>query len=272
MPQALDSLPPPAVEWRRESDKERQERLERSGVLNPTEKPSQMSGAASPSGSAASSWMPEKFTAEAKAQKSAAKKFYTLWCGVDAARWASLKTPRDTRTVADGSFGLNFELTHAQWRIWNAQLGFGPKAVFYHGGQYAKLNEPPFSGNGYARFSAGEVGLHATLTRRAEESPGEWAGLWSWTFYALPVRFIEAETTSSSSMIPRSDTYSRTSLSLPGFGLQTAFGFDWNSIVKADVFAGVQGAWPWQIRSRFGVQLSMALIHDDATPTGLQAP
>ncbi|MBM3381241.1 MAG: hypothetical protein FJY29_02255 [Betaproteobacteria bacterium] len=261
MPQALDSLPPPAVEWRRESDDERRERLEKSGVLNPQVKPAQGSGTPAAPGASSSWWTPDKFVADAQEQKKTSQKFYTLWCGVDLARWNPVKSPRDTRNVADGSFGLNFELTHPQWRVLNAQFGFGPKAVFYHGGQYAKLNEPPFSGSGYARFSSGELGIQASLTQRADETQSDWVGLWSWSFYYLPVRFIEAESTSSVSMIPRSDTYSRTALSLPGIGLQTALGFDWNSLLKVDMFAGIQGAWPWQLRSRVGLQFSMALSH-----------
>jgi hypothetical protein len=263
VPQALDSLPPPAVEWRRESDDERRERLERSGVLSPQSKTSQSDGKPSSPETASGSWRAEKFVAAAQAQKNTSKKAYSLWCGMDLARWKAIKSPRGTQTVADGSFGLNFEVTHPQWRIWDAQLGFGPKVVFYHGGQYANLNEPPFSGMGFARFSSGELGLQATFTQRASETQSDWVGLWSWTFYYLPVRYIAAERTSSSRMIPRSDTHSRTALSLPGMGLQTSLGFDWNSIFKVDVFAGVQGAWPWQVRSRVGLQLSMALTQDD---------
>ena len=164
MPQALDSLPPPAVEWRRESDVERRERLERSGVLSPQPKGVKGPGNSSSASSGSGAWAVEKFVAAAQAQRNAAKNSYSLWCGVDLARWHSIKSPFGTSNVTDGSFGLNFEVTHPQWQIMDAQLGFGPKAVFYHGGQYANLNEPPFSGRGFARFSSGEFGLQATLT------------------------------------------------------------------------------------------------------------
>lgn len=261
MPQALDTLPPPAVEWRRESDNERKQRMERQGVLSPPAAPSKGIEPAAMGASTTSA--PERLLSQAKTQKETSKKSYTYWWGVDLARWNAIKAARGTRTVTDGSFGLSLETTHPVWRLLNAQFGFGPKAIFYHGGQYAQLSNSPFQGFGYAKFSSSELGLFAALTDRADETQSDWRGFWSSSFFYLPVRWISAEASSSASMISRSETYSRTSLSLPGLGVQMSIGFDWNSLVKVEVFASVQGAWPLQLRSRAGLQMSMALTSQD---------
>jgi hypothetical protein len=263
VPQALDTLPPPAVEWRRESDNERKQRMERSGVLSPPAAPLPGNEPAAMGAPSTSSWAPQQLLSQAKTQKESSKKSYTYWWGVDLARWNVIKAARDTETLTDGSFGLSFEMTHPNWRILDAQFGFGPKAVFYHGGQYAKLSNSPFQGFGYAKFSSSELGLFASLTDRADETQSDWRGFWSSSFFYLPVRWISAEASSKASMIPRSDTYSRTSLSLPGLGVQMSIGFDWNALAKIEAFAAVQGAWPLQLRSRAGLQMSMALTSPD---------
>lgn len=269
MPQSVDSLPPPAVEWRRESDNERRERLERAGVLNSVPAQSPLAGSKGAGLQDSATAATSRFVGQVQEHSEKAKKQYTWWWGVDLARWHPVKSPRETSTFSDGSFGLFVELTHPTWNTGNFQIGFGPKAVFYHGGQYARLDDPLFQGNGYAKFVSSELGLAAQFTRWNDTPHNAAHGFWSTCFYYLPVRWITAEASSSANMIARSDTYSRTSLSLPGVGLQFATGYAWNSFAKAELFAALQGAWPLQFRSRVGIQLSLALTNDEiffATP------
>lgn len=261
MPQSLDSLPPPAMEWRRESDEERKQRLERAGVIQPP-----------PAAAAASSNSSvlldkeanpvERLKQQVAINKEKSRKSYLFWWSADAARWRAVRSPRDTSTMADGSWSLGLELTHPEWILAGAQFSFGPKAVFYNGGQYAKLSDPFFTGNGYANFSVSEFGFSASLTDFLSEPDGAVRFFWTSGVAYAPLRWVIAERTSSAATILRSDTYSKTALNLPGIGLQASIGVDWNSLLKIEAFAGIHGAWPVQIRLRTGVQLSMGLSVD----------
>lgn len=267
MPQSVDTLPPPAVEWRRESDNERRERLERSGVL-PPETLSNPSNDAFKAKTESPSWAPKELLSQAKEHKESTKKQYIWWWGADLGRWWALKSPRETRTITDGAFGINVELTHPQWMAGNFQFGLGPKAIFYHGGQYAKLQEPGFIGDGYAKFVSSELGLALNFTKHSEELENYLPGFWSMQLFYLPARWIQAEPSTNARMIVRSDTYSRTSLSLPGLGFQLSSGFAWSSMIKVEAFAAVQAAWPLQYRGRAGVQMSMALTSPSLSLVG----
>lgn len=261
MPQMPDSLPPPAVEWRRESDEERKQRLERAGVLQPP--------AAAQSGAEAgkrslpeSTPAIERFKQQVESFKQKAKKSYLLWWTADMARWSALRSPTNTRTLGDGSYTLGAELTHSDWNIGDSRFSFGPRAFFYNGAQYAKLSDPFFTGDGFATFSSSELGLAANFSYSGDEAESGLRGLWVVGFAYTPVRWVSAETKSSAPMIPRSDTFSRMGINLPGLGFQAEFGADWNSLIRFGVFAGVHGAWPFQVRLRTGVRLSMGMAID----------
>jgi len=260
VPQAMDSLPPPAVEWRRESDDERKARLEKAGVLSEQPAAQGRTNSIENSQLPAKGWVPQKLNQQAQAQKEQSKKSAVIWWGCDAGRWYSLKSPRDTSTVTDGSFGLSVELTHPGWIVAGAQFGFGPRVVFFNGGQYAKLQDGIFEGTGYADFSASELGAAASLSNRSNESSTDsLSARWSVSALYLPVRWISASGSTVGNMITRSDTHSKTAVNLPGFGVQLSAGFDWNSLLRVEAFSGVQAAWPVQYRLRVGVQTSMGL-------------
>ncbi|MEN9825687.1 MAG: hypothetical protein RI953_1432 [Pseudomonadota bacterium] len=262
MPPSLDSLPPPSVEWRRESDEERKQRLEKAGVLQT--KPDAGSFSREPSAiKPAGNSVIEQLKNQVVANKEKAKKSYLLWWSADLAKWKAVRTPRDTSTLADGSYSLSVELTHPNWTFSGFRLSFGPKALFFNGGQYAKTVDPFFSGNGYADFNSSEVGLSAALTNYSEDAVGELNWIWSLAAAYTPVRWVKADRTSSAALISRSDTWSRTALNLPGLGFQLGAGLDWNALAKVEVFAGLHGAWPWQVRLRTGVQLSLGLPLDE---------
>jgi hypothetical protein len=177
----------------------------------------------------------------------------------DAAHWRALRSPTNTSTLADGSYSVGSEITHPDWLVGSAIFSFGPKAFFYNGAQYAKLTDPFFKGNGFANFSSSEIGLAANFTRYASESESGLSWLWAAGFAYTPVRWVSAEEKSAAAMIPRSDTYSRTAINLPGLNIQAETGADWNSILQIGLFAGVHGAWPFQIRLRTGLRLSMGM-------------
>lgn len=191
-----------------------------------------------------------------------AKKSYLLWWSADAARWRALRSPRGTSTLADGSWSLGFELTHSDWSTGGMRYSLGPKAFFYNGGQFAKLNDPFFKGDGYADFSASELGLSASFMQTPEPSDGLLAWQWSAAVAYTPVRIITAERTAGAAVIPRSDTTSKTALNLPGVGLQVGFGADCSSLFRLEAFAGVHAAWPVQVRLRTGLQFSMGTSVD----------
>ena len=262
LPPSLDSLPPPSVEWRRESDEERKERLENAGVLATKPDTGAPSRDNSVSRTVGNSFV-EQLKNQIAANKEKAKKSYLLWWSGDLAGWKSIRTPRDTSTVADGSYSVSVELTHPDWTFSGLRLSFGPKAFFFNGGQYAKTVDPFFTGNGYADFNSSEFGLCAGLTNYPDNATGEFNWIWSMGTAYAPVRWVKADRTSEAALISRSDTFSRTALNLPGLGFQVGLGFDWNSLVKMEVFAGFHGAWPWQVRLRTGVQLSLGLPLDE---------
>lgn len=267
MPQSLDSLPPPVVEWRRESDSERKARLEKAGVLE-KEVPESPEVQRRLMWQKASNSTPLRLLLESKEQKEIAKSSYLFWFGMDFGPWRAMKSPHNTTTVPDGSSGLNFEITHPSWIWMGAQLSAGIKGVFYQGGQYARLKDSIFEGNGYAQYSSTELGPAVSFSRHPAEGTDSGRGLWTVGFFYTPVRWITAERSSLFGMIDRSDTYSRTSLSLPGFGFQLAAGYEWNALVKTELFSSVHGAWPWQLRQRYGVTLAVALASKELFPSG----
>lgn len=209
--------------------------------------------------STAGAGLVEQLKSQVAKNKEKSKKSYLFWWSADLARWKALRSPRDTSTLADGSYSVSAELTHPDWTFSGFRLSFGPKAYFFNGGQYAKLADRFFTGNGYADFNSSEVGMMASLVRFSDFGSSDLNWLWSLTASYAPVRWVKAFSASSANMIPRSDTWSRTGLNLPGVGFQSGVGFEWNALLRAELFAGVQGAWPWQVRLRTGVQLSMGL-------------
>lgn len=262
MPQGIQNLPPPAVEWRIESDSERKQRLMRSGVL---QKPPDQ---ATPSKDAGTSSPVETFSREINelnrrpdGQKANQSSDLLFWFGLDAARWYALRSPKKTSTVTDGSYALSLEIRRADWSWAGAEVGFGPQAVFYHGGQYAPLTGSPLQGQGYADFSSSELGAFLAATRVFKQSGSGWRNFASIGISYLPVRWISADSNSLTGMIARSDTDSRVALSLPGVGARLALGCDWSRFLKGEVFYSLQGAWPLQLRGRFGVQFSLGLVH-----------
>lgn len=264
MPQTLDSLPPPAVQWRRESDEERKQRLERAGIVEPHPAPK-----VRPEEGAAivvdKTSVVARLKEQVVANKEKTKKSFLIWWSADAAKWRALRSPTNTSTLGYGSFSVGAELTHPEWLIGTTVFSFGPRAVFYNGGQYAKLSDPFFEGNGFANFSSSEIGMAATFTRFGDESSYGLRWLGATGIAYTPMRWISAEASNSASMIARSDTWSRTAISLPGLNVQAEVGADWNSLIQAGVFAGVHGAWPFQIRLRTGLRLSMGMpLHANA--------
>ncbi|MEY3902835.1 MAG: hypothetical protein RL189_2141 [Pseudomonadota bacterium] len=204
----------------------------------------------------------ERLKEQLKQNQQKANKAYLLWWSADAARWSSLRSPRDTSTLADGSWSVGLELTHSDWSAGGLRYSLGPKAFFYNGGQFAKLTDPFFKGNGYADFSASELGLSASFMQIPDFSDGLFAWQWSAALAYTPVRFINAERTAGASVIPRSDTNTKTALNLPGVGLQIGFGADCSSLFRFEAFAGVHAAWPVQVRLRTGLQISMGTSVD----------
>jgi hypothetical protein len=261
LPQSPDSLPPPAVEWRRESDAERKQRLERAGVIDSKPAAATFSPKSSPPSETVV--LPvERLKEQLIQNQQKVKKAYLLWWSADAARWRALRSPRDTSTLADGSWSVGFELTHPDWSTGGMRYSLGPKAFFYNGGQFAKLNDPFFVGDGYADFSASELGLSASFMKIPDFSEGLFAWQWSAAVAYTPVRIITAERTAGAAVIPRSDTASKTALNLPGVGLQLGFGADCSSLFRFEAFAGVHAAWPVQLRLRTGLQISMGTSVD----------
>lgn len=262
MPQGMQDLPPPVIEWRRESDDERRQRLMRSGVL-----PVKQSEASAAVSGAPVNLNPARgdFINEIDNLRMDAAPLSVYWFGVDAARWSSVKSPRGTKTVSNGSFGLSLEITRRNWSWRGAQLGFGPQALFYHGGQFAALSQSSFQGNGYADFSSTETGVFVNLVRRQDSLASRWQNFLSTSVFFLPVRWISAHSKSSGSMIARSDTHSRVALSLPGLGARVGGGTEWGQFVRGEIFYSIQGAWPMQLRSRVGLQISMGLSVKDNT-------
>jgi hypothetical protein len=258
LPQTLDSLPPPSIQWRRESDEERKQRLEGSGVLEaPVSSNSRPEAAGQPAVGTTSPI--GRFRQEALQNKEKSKKSYLLWWSADLARWQALRSPTNTKTLADGSFSVGAEISHPEWLIGTAIFSFGPRAFFYNGAQYAKLVDPFFKGYGFANFSSSEIGMSANYSWYGSETVSGLRWLGAAGFAYTPVRWVSAEEKSSASMIPRSDTWSRIAINLPGLNLQTEIGADWNSLVQVGLFAGVHGAWPFQIRMRTGLRLSMGM-------------
>ena len=262
MPDGIQDLPPPAVEWRRESDDERRQRLMRSGIVQPNGVSANESS--SPDSLAPANARHSTLSNQIEQLRQVSANGLSSWLGLEAARWTAIKSPKKTSTVSDGSFGLNLELTRNSWRWRGFRLGFGPAVVFYHGGQFAELSSSPIRGQGYADFSSSELGAFASFVRIPEVPVSRLQSYTSLSVSYLPVRFISAQSQSLGRMINRSDTYSRTSLSIPGVGLRLAAGMEWGPVVKSEVFYGLQGAWPLQLRSRVGLQVSMGLIVQDS--------
>lgn len=256
MPQGMQDLPPPVIEWRPESYDERRQRLMRSGVLPVTqsEASAAVSGAPVNQTPARGNFIDE---IDSLRKDAAASSVY--WFAVDAARWRSIKSPRGTKTVSNGSFGLSLEITRRNWRWHGAQFGFGPQALFYHGGQFGALSRSLFQGNGYADFSSTEAGVFVNIVRRQDSLTSRWQKLFAASVFYLPVRWISAHSKSSGNMITRSDTHSRVALSLPGLGARVGGGTEWGQFVRGEIFYSIQGAWPIQLRSRVGLQISMGL-------------
>ncbi|MEY2987407.1 MAG: hypothetical protein RJB13_928 [Pseudomonadota bacterium] len=263
MPQSIQDVPPPTVEWRRESDDERQQRLMRSGIVQPSVLSEKKGGTAENSTQVRSST--DAFLNEISKLNQSVNQNTHYWFGIDLARWNAVKSPKNTSTVSDGSFGLNIEVTRSDWRWKGFRLGFGPAVVFFNGGQFAELTESPIRGQGYADFSSCEFGGFANFVRIPEVPTSRWQSYYSLTTSYLPVRIITAESQSFGRMNLRSDTYSRTSLSVPGLGLRLSAGMDWSQFVRSEIFYALQGAWPLQLRSRVGLQVSMGLTVQDAT-------
>lgn len=205
----------------------------------------------------------ERFRKEAENNQKQMNKNFSLWWSADAARWRALRSPRGTSTVADGSYSVGVEVTHPNWLLGKARVSFGPKALFYNGGQYAPLKKSNIGGSGYGDFSVSELGLSSSFhsTGRDVETGG--AFYWSGGLAYTPVRWVRALRTSSIPMIDRSDTRTKVALNLPGLLVQAGFGFDWQSLLRAELFAAVHGAWPVQVRLRTGLQLSMGLSIDE---------
>ncbi|MEY4064222.1 MAG: hypothetical protein RIR26_430 [Pseudomonadota bacterium] len=269
MPQSLDSLPPPVVEWRRESDGERKARLEKSGVLEPEKVPVETPEAQKRLMQLkAAHSTPLRLLLESQEQKESAKTSYLIWMGMEFGPWRSLRSPRNTSTVPDGSSGLSLEVTHADWVWKQTQLSFGVRGVFYQGGQYARLKNSIFEGDGFAQFSSSELGPSLAISRMSDQDSSSGRGIWSASFFYTPLRWISAERTSYFGMIDRSDTYSRKSMSLPGLGVQIGAGYEWNALIKTEIFSSVHGAWPLQVRQRYGATLAVALTSKELFPEG----
>lgn len=258
MPSTLDSLPPPTVELRRETDEERKNRLERAGVLESSSMP-ELSTRAGRANVGGDDGIVERLKRQGKSHSQISRESYFLWWTSDLAWWRALKSPTGTRTLADGAFSLGAELTHPEWTLSAFRLSVGPKIFFYNGAQYARLSDSIFTGNGFAQFNASELGMSATLVDIAQNSTEAFRGFWDIGMSYTPVRWVKAQKTSSAATIQRSDTYSKTALNLPGVGLQIGFGFDWNSMLRVEAFSGVHGAWPPQLRLRTGLQFSMGI-------------
>lgn len=268
MPQGIQDLPPPAVEWRRESDDERRQRLIRSGIVQPNGpvQPDGVSGQGSGLREGVSPVQLQKnelFNEIDNLSKSVRQNLH-YWFNLEAARWSAMKSPKKTSTVTNGSFGLSVEVSRSAWRWKGFDLGFGPTVVYFNGGQFAELVNSPIQGQGYADFSSCELGGFVNFVRSSEGATSHWHPFFSVTTSYLPVRFITAESQSLGGMNARSDTYSRTSLSLPGLGIRLSVGGELSRFAKGELFYGLQGAWPLQLRSRMGVQISMGLTAPDA--------
>lgn len=262
MPQGIQDLPPPAVEWRRESDDERRQRLIRSGIV-PSSEPDARANTETSGSSAPSAEPQNALLNEIERTKKNEDRALYVWFGTEAARWTPLRSPKNTSTVSNGSFGLSLELTRTAWRWKKFQIGFGPTVVIFNGGQFANLEASPIQGQGYAEFSSSELGGFVNFVRNGQTGESRWQPTFSLRTSYLPVRMITAESQSFGNMIARSDTYSRNSLSIPGLGLRLAAGIDWGRFLKAEVFYALQGAWPLQLRGRVGIQVSMGLSIQD---------